>query len=356
MVNVGQIEKFGTNIFKAIERNCPINLSGKPIMSPIFRLEASAIEAIPENLLYSDVFNALRSLEGKPLKVVESILNKTNPSNRESFLTSLNNSLGANTNPKAISKKIEQLFGNNEDLIFKQANIGDCYLLTSLYSMWRNPTGKNILQNMIKNADDGYRVVFNAYPHNSITVKFSELDGQVFNGEKLNSVDGCDALKIIERAYGKLRKSLTRQSSNTSLKIVEGGHQQECLLDLFGNKAKPIRIASDTNISTTLKTNPDLIKKSEYLLEKFANNPEKYTLGAYTPTIPNNECYWYQFSRGDKKYARLIHNHHAYAIRDVNPIKRLINIVNPYDTSKVSEYTYDEFFQVFRGIKGVELS
>lgn len=356
MVNVGQIEKFGTTIFKAIERNCPKNFGGKPLMPPVFRLEASAIEAIPESLLHSDVFKVLINLEGKPLKEVETILNKTNPSNRESFLSSLSTSLGTNTNPKAISKEIEQLFGNNKDLIFKQGNIGDCYLLTSLYSMWRNPTGKNILQNMIKNADEGYRVIFNSYPHNPITVKFSELGGQVFNGEKLNSVDGCDALKIIERAYGKLRKSLTGQSSNTSLKIVEGGHQQDCLLDLFGNKATPIRIASDTNISTTLKTDPDLIKKSEDLLEKFAKNPEKYALGSYTPTIPNQECYWYQFSRGDKKHARLVYNNHAYAIRNVDSIKRLINVVNPYDTSKVSEYTYDEFFQVFRGIKGVELS
>lgn len=352
MVSFGQVERLGTTIVKALEHGATRALDGKPIMSPIFKFKPEIAEAIPDHLFHADVFRGLATLEGQPLQTVERMLNEANPSNPRDFLSSLGISL--DTGSQRMGKDLEQLWGTEKDLIFKQNNIGDCYLLASLYGMWRNPTGKKVLQNTIKTTLYGYQVKIGAHSNYPIIVRFSEITGQIADGIEKKPVDGCDALKIIERAYGKLRKIL-QGTTGASLKVVDAGHQQDCLLDLFGNIATPIRIASDTNGNAILSTNPNLTRTAEHLLEKFAKNPERYVLSASTPNIPEQENYWFQFSRNGKQCAQLVTNGHAYAIRDVDPLKRIINVVNPHDTSQISEYTYDEFFQVFRGIEGVKI-
>lgn len=103
MVNIGHVEKLGTTIVKALERNATIALNGKPIMSPVFRIKPSVVEAIPENLLHGDVFSTLRRLDGKPIKDVETFLNETNTTSSTSFLESV----------KALLCKNKNLFSNS---------------------------------------------------------------------------------------------------------------------------------------------------------------------------------------------------------------------------------------------------
>lgn len=355
MLNVKQVGRLGTDICEAIAKNCTRSADYKALIPPRFRLNASALEGVPDELHTADIFTLLRRLEGQPLGDFREVLDNPFSTKARGIFTAI----GIDRVPQELVSHAKPLFDAGEDLVFKQSKgIGDCYLLSSLYSAWRNPEGRKTLENMIKMTNDGYEVVFKGHPQQPITVKFSEIEGQMVDGTKKVPVEGCDGLKIIERAYGKLRKARMGQASGKSLKIVESGHQQDFLLDLFGNKAASVRIASDTNTTATLDTSRKLVEQTEDLLGKFAQNPNKYVLGCYTPLDPidpKQSCYWFQFSRGGQQQARLTYNAHAYSIKDVDPAKKIIHVVNPHNTSEVSEYTYEEFFKVFRGIKGVSL-
>lgn len=228
---------------------------------------------------------------------------------------------------------IQPFYGDLNNLSLNQGNIGDCYLLSSIYALSRNPRGQNILRNMVKVADDGSYVVtfFNKEP---ICVKPDELDGQIRkNGELKRSVSGDLGIKAIERAYAKMlkeeaeRKKLIKFHDEATMffKIDEGGYVIDAIKRLSGLKAN-VYAANKSSIYNVL----------DNIAATGANN---HIIACSTPDKPINGDFV------DPQY-RFIAKH-AYAIKDINPVNRTLGIVNPHNTKNTYYISWNEFSQYF---------
>lgn len=243
--------------------------------------------------------------------------------------------LGSKNGTQIIPKnEIKPFYENVRNLRLSQSNIGDCYLLSAIYSIAHHPSGEKILNDMVKVDDDGnYIVTF----HNSspITVTPEELDGQVnFDGKIKGSVSGELGLKALERAYGKkikydkmmkFSKFLNNDSEGTLfLGIDQGGTCDEAMKILTGS---PIRALSSKG---DLKWAFGEIDKD--------GGQNTYIINCSTPDIKNSD-----YVDENKRFIK----NHMYVVSGYDVQNEIIQIINPHDTRYTYPITFDEFSKYF---------
>ncbi len=229
--------------------------------------------------------------------------------------------------------QIQPFYGDLNNLSLNQGNIGDCYLLSAIYALSRNPRGQQILRNMVSVADDGSYIVrfYNKAP---IAVKANELDGQIkSNGKQKRSVSGDLGIKAIERAYAKMLKNEREKKllpdfnpeMTMFYKIDKGGYVDVAVKKLSG---------INMNAYSTRKSSVNNILN--YISSTGVNN---HITACTTPNKANYDGYV-------DPQQRFISGH-AYAIKDVDALRRTISIVNPHNTKNTYMINWDEFSRYF---------
>ncbi len=224
--------------------------------------------------------------------------------------------------------KIQPFYNGVKDIFLAQSNIGDCFLLSTLYAMSHTPSGQNMLLNMVSIDNNGnYWVKF--YNNSPIKVKLEELDGQKSNKSEKISVSGDLGIKAIERAYAKMIKNIFNSfnaDNNTMFMAIDhGGWMDTALKKMTGLKSYSF--------------NPMKSDMRPIFNKILKNGIDNYILTCSTFHKGNYDKYM------DPK--RQFRAKHAYAVFDINPKKRTITIVNPHNTQKHYELSWEEFSKYF---------
>lgn len=208
-----------------------------------------------------------------------------------------------------------------ENLPMSQGNIGDCYLLATIYALSHNTKGQEMLKNMVNIDKDGnYIVTFkNQKP---ICVKPDELDGETYNdGTVKYSVAGDLSLRAIERAYAKLIRKPYNNFNMQQLNM--GGYPEDALYTLTGIEADVLPAGQGL----------------ESILKKPAAETANYILLCSTPSKGN-------FGRYMDSEKRFI-SAHAYAMKSIDAKNKTVEIVDPHDTRVSETISLDEFKNMF---------
>lgn len=242
--------------------------------------------------------------------------------NGQIVTTDLNSTNGTYVIPK---NKIKAFYNGAKNLELSQSNVGDCFLLSTIYAMSRTDAGAKMLENMVEVDDEGnYIVSFFNYP--PIKVKPEELDGQksIFGNEEKYSVSGELGIKALERAYGK-RVKVFYSPRTMFAEIDSGGFMDTALFKMTGITSKKYNLAKDNLRPILFKLKMDGV--NNHILT--CSTPKYGKYGRYA----------------DKEY-RFISNH-AYAIDDINLNKEQITIVDPHNTRQKHIISWKDFSQTF---------
>lgn len=178
-----------------------------------------------------------------------------------------------------------KLFKEGMETTFKQGDMGDCALLSMLNGMMKNTdTQDKIKKSITKSVGGDYHVNIGG---KTITVAKSQL-----TDEMLADVSG---IKIFEAAYKQLDD-------------IQGGFAQD-VAKQFG--LNPIHITSDVINDETLDK---IASESSAVL----------SLGSYVENPDGTKV------------------KHYFSIQKVDPKTKTVTVVDPYDTSKAIELSYDE--------------
>lgn len=245
--------------------------------------------------------------------------------------TDLNSTNGTYVVP---NKRIKPFYNGTQNIELSQSNIGDCYLLSTLYALSRTDVGAKMLEKMVSVDRFGnYIVKF----HNSepIVIRPDELDGQKSNcGEATKrSVRGELGVKALERAYGRDVK-LEDDLRTLYADIDDGGYTYKTLYKIAGIGTK-FHYTSSIGLERTLRK----IKK---------DGLEKHVLTCTTSGPGNNDG----FIDEERRFIE----QHAYAIDDIDTQEENITIVNPHNTKKKFVISWDEFSRIFYAIYDAKIS
>ena len=235
--------------------------------------------------------------------------------------TDLSSTQGTEIIPK---DKIKAFQHGTENLKLAQGEIGDCFVLATLYSLSRTPIGQKMLKNMVQVDDNGnYIVTFN--DKKPITITPQELDSER-KSENKDWACGEMGTKAIERAYAKLIK--TNLLMLNSVQIDKGGRITDALEIMTGKKCTKHKL-SEENIDTFLNS----------ITEKGLDNQ---FLACSTPHIGN----YGKFMNSESKFI----TGHAYSVKNIDTKEKTIEIVNPHNTKKSEVISWDNFKSMFEYI------
>lgn len=236
--------------------------------------------------------------------------------------TDLNSSMSTQVIPK---NKIRAFNGGLENLELGQQNIGDCYLLSTIYALSMTKQGQRYLENMVSVDDKGNYIVDFYTGRKPISVKPEELDGQKYKGTEKRNVSGDLGIRAIERAYGKLVKSFGGEDRTLYMAIDDGGWPNVALRKMTGIESD-VEAVKDGKIQRKLQ-------------ELCSMGLENFVLTCSTPKKGNFFGYM--------DYQRRFNENHAYGIKNIDSFKQTIEIVNPHNTMKSETISWNEFAQLF---------
>ncbi|MBE7704217.1 MAG: hypothetical protein E7Z90_00220 [Cyanobacteria bacterium SIG29] len=226
------------------------------------------------------------------------------------------------TGTKIIPRKEVKAFQvGTKDIKLAQGELGDCYLLATIYALSRTSNGQKLLEKMVSMDKNGNSIV-TFKDKNPIKITPSELDSERQTQDK-DWACGEIGTKAIERAYAKLIKENSAEAN--SVQIDKGGFPLVALETLTGIKGQAEHITEDN---------------AELILQKIEQNGlDNQILMCSTPHNGNYGKY------RDKKQKFI--TGHAYAIKNINSKKGTIEIINPHNTKRSEFISFDEFKQIF---------
>ena len=248
----------------------------------------------------------------------------------------------------------------------KQQNVGDCYAVAAIHAMSRSPHFETICRSSMKKLSDGswqVRVPLMSEDGQMITITPEELlpqknrqflrrseKGGIMPDlrRKLMPVKGKEGLQVLEAAF------IKQKFGSVDRLAAEGGWGEEVLLSLGGDNFKKYKINSATwNPEKQKWEYPGLSslddKNMAYLdhyLENF--DPEVHMA---TVSTKHNIAGFYRV-KGTKKF--LVPGH-AYSISSVDTEKKIVNLANPWDTSRPIDMTFEQFKENFSGFGAIRI-
>lgn len=253
----------------------------------------------------------------------------------------------------------------------EQQNVGDCYAVAAIHAMSRSPHFEMICRSSMKRFADGswqVRVPLMSKNGQVITITPEELlpqknrqflrrseKGGIMPDlrRKLMPVKGKEGLQVLEAAF------IKQKFGSVDRLAAEGGWGDEVLLSLGGDNFKKYSIKSNIYNSEKEKWEyPGLSsideKKMAYLdhyLENF--DPEIHMATVSTKHSKIGEAIGFYKARG--MTAKFLVPGHAYSIHSVDAEKRVVNLANPWDTSKPIKLTFDQFKENFSGFEAIRI-
>ena len=258
----------------------------------------------------------------------------------------------------------------------KQKNVGDCYLLAAIHAMSCSPNFEMFCRSSMKRLPDGsWQVRFPLMSKDGqvITITPEELlpqsnrqflgqgkDGKLDSREQLIPVEGKEGLQVLEAAF------IKQKFGSVDRLAAEGGFGVDVLMSFGGDNFINYQIDSKSTYSWEkeewdfLPLNSAGPRSSIYLdffLENF--NSEIYMATADTPSqskaarMAANDSPFFKVDGTTNTF--LVYSH-AYSISSVDTEKKMIILVNPWDTSKPLELTFDQFKDNFHSLGAVRIN
>jgi hypothetical protein len=257
---------------------------------------------------------------------------------------------------------------------FEQGDIGDCYLLAVFDAMLRHPKGERILRTFkfeetFPKGRQGkwYRVTFP-------TGECVEVpEPQVGKKRcKLSPVQGPKGIQLLELAYGKMvrperNEGLDEQYPNrgcgSTPLLMDAGSPLEALQNIFGGTTLKVIAGKQVPKTDTLSQNANSWKRLEEMMEEVVSDTKHdYLFAAEAPDdLPrnraNHDAIFLHRDWGTPTATKIrFERDHTYSVRSIDPVKHEIIVANPHDTKhEVHKLSWDEFFQVFRGLYGIRI-
>ena len=261
----------------------------------------------------------------------------------------------------------------------KQKNIGDCYAIAAIHSMTTSPFFELMCRRSIERLPDGtWRVGLPLLgkKHAVVIITQEELlpeknasflkrkRGEVFPDRRVNlkHVEGKEGLQVLELAFIKAK------FGKVSRLHAEEGFSGEVMSFYGGEFFKETYIESsqydDKKNITFNKTLQDLPSRKKTLLDFVLNsfNPDTQMATVATKHVDTTTLLgriikktagFHLFQgKGIQKY---FVTGHAYSVSRVNQHSQTITVVNPWDTSKPIEMTFEQFKGTFSDISLVEV-
>lgn len=280
-------------------------------------------------------------------------------------------------------KQLNTIFQNSSSTIsdgvignFKQSSkTGDCYLLSSLYSLSTTTEGKVILKNNIKKESNGNFkitlpgaiIVKKDYEKDNkqcfITGIYTITKSEISRARKSGKYSQGDIdVLLYELAFEKYRKEVIKTNEanhqtsqygiagqyigdGTMANSLNGGQGHDAMFILTGKKSKQYLVSAEN----VYAINPDSIKSissvdsnlsrlgTSRLLDNMEKNP-----GRYSVTIS------FKLDNGNKNYG-----YHALSISKVENGR--VYFVNPWDSTKQFSLTKEELLKCTYNISILDL-
>ena len=226
--------------------------------------------------------------------------------------------------------RIKPFYCDLSELELSQANVGDCYLLSTIYGMSRSKKGRELLENMVKVDEQGNYIV-SFHNKEPIKVRLDELDGQKKDNQEKRSVSGDLGIKAIERAYAKMLKQedfrayLPNGSNQTMfLKIDDGGFMSTALRKMTGIPSQKV-YGKNNNIK-------NIFYRLSQNLDNYIVTCSTYDQGRYGKYMDPQGLFLCK---------------HAYSIKSIDTRNQTVEIVNPHNTRKTIHISWDSFQDMF---------
>jgi len=244
------------------------------------------------------------------------------------------------------NKFLEKLFPSGIKYLYfiQNLNMGDCYFLSALNSVSKNPNGAELIAKMIEpTPDKKYKVTFPGYPKESFIVNPAT---DIHNS---SSVRGDLGVKILEHTFYRLKERLQWPGD-----IPKPNNKKEWL---YGGKL-PVALFILTGGSTDFIQTP--FKKDESNPESFADGNINEVID-FLVNIRENEdrimvCASTCSDFEDTKINEMgIYPEHCYSISNINPKNKTLSMINPHYSPSEETISYDDFFKYFCELDYVEL-
>jgi|GEM_PF-5630378 len=243
---------------------------------------------------------------------------------------------------------------------FRQGSTGDCWLLTTLFSLGDRPGGRQILDEMMEINPDGSVTVHFRGSGDEYTITAEDVASHETGEERLSS--GDPDYRAVERAMNLhlsklhdaplsdyyLRHYQQSRINNPDNPVTRGGwmHSQP-IRDLLGGETGffSARYEDESEFTEEVLNMSALGMDSVGALALYAasnetsdriTEPGFILRHGFHPTEPANMN---------------LHTNHAYAITDIDRESRTISIVNPHNASRTTTLSYDEFINFFNRVQ-----
>lgn len=247
----------------------------------------------------------------------------------------------------------------------KQQNVGDCYAVAAIHAMSRSPHFETICRSSMKKLPDGswqVRVPLMSENGRMITITPEELlpqknrqflrrreEGGIMPDlrRKLMPVKGKEGLQVLEAAF------IKQKFGSVDRLAAEGGWGDEVLLSLGGDNFKKYSIDSETwNAKKRKPEYPGLTSLDEKNMAYLDHYLENFDPEVHMATVSTKHGVGIYRAKGTAKF--LVPGH-AYSISSVDTEKKMVNLANPWDTSRPVELTFDQFKENFSALNAIRI-
>lgn len=291
----------------------------------------------------------------KKIDFAKGVATATNPISNSLDFMATNNIVGLNIKKVGQAIKNQDIFPKEGICAMKfnqQKGIGDlndCYFVSSILSIAKNPKTAGRLDDIIQKSGDGWDV---AYKNSVVHISQDDLKKGI---KGFNAQTDCDGFKILETAYAKLGLSEEYLSNpNAMFANIKGtsgtggkfgGRQAVNVMgDIFA-ETKPMHITASYYDKNCLGDD-EYRKIVSDIFDDFSQNETKYCLVGGTGKSAKQHAI---DSVGGYKFC----SRHAYSILGTDSANKIVKVVDPYNTSKTLEISYDDFFKLFNTVDGV---
>ncbi len=251
----------------------------------------------------------------------------------------------------------------------KQQNVGDCYVVAAIHAMSRSPHFEMICRSSMKKLPDGswqVRVPLMSENGQMIRITPEELLPQKNRQflkrsekdkimpdlrRKLMPVKGKEGLQVLEAAF------IKQKFGSVDRLAAEGGWGDEVLLSLGGDSFIKYSLNSAIfNQSEKEWEYPGLSSLDERnmaYLDHYLENFDPEVHMATTSTKPDTSGI--AGRRRTKKTLEFLVPNHAYSISSVDTEKKMVNLANPWDTSKPIELSFNQFKENFSAFNAIRI-
>lgn len=258
----------------------------------------------------------------------------------------------------------------------KQGNVGDCYAVAAIHALSTSPHYEMIVRSATERLPDGswrVRVPFLSTTYETITLTPEDLlpqkneqflkkpnDGLIDIRPRLHPPKGKEGLRALEAAYIKHKFGKVDRIAS------EGGWGHEVLTALGGDNFYTWNLMAgydaeehryDQRKSLDSLTSKDNIFL-EQMLEQF--DPNIHIMNASTRHLKPNTLEGVVTGAvgmyKGKGTGKLFVPGHAYSVARVNPKEKTMVLVNPWDTTKPIELTFDQFKGSFSAVSSVRIN